>query len=232
MIRASIATIPRREDRLRKTVASLLPQVDKLCVYLNDYNEVPGWLQEAGVEIESSHNQFGGEAKFWWATRNPQNDGWEFTCDDDIIYPPDYVTRMREMIDRRGRKVVAAVHGSILMPQYKTYADGSSRKVHHFAHSSEERRVHVAGTGTTAFHSTALKLSEEDVLLHKNKDDLTFSAMCESKRVPIWTPSRAAGWLKAQPTDDGSVYAQLVRTPEHVDAFIKQWKPWSRTPLR
>ena len=44
MIIAAMATMPERLDILEKTVASLRPQVDVIRVYLNNFNEVPPFL--------------------------------------------------------------------------------------------------------------------------------------------------------------------------------------------
>ena len=44
MIYAGVATMPQRRDALEKAIASLRPQVDRIFVFLNDYESVPEFL--------------------------------------------------------------------------------------------------------------------------------------------------------------------------------------------
>ena len=46
---ASVASVRGREAMLEDAVASLLPQVDRLHVYLNNYSETPGFLEDPGL---------------------------------------------------------------------------------------------------------------------------------------------------------------------------------------
>ncbi|MDP3908840.1 MAG: glycosyltransferase family A protein, partial [Gemmatimonadales bacterium] len=65
---ACMATIPGRVDILPGVVASLVDQVDMLCVYLNGPDDVPECLQRPDVVVVRSqeHGDRGDAGKFWW----------------------------------------------------------------------------------------------------------------------------------------------------------------------
>ena len=46
---ASMAAVPWREETLENVVNSLLPQVDRLNIYLNDWENVPSFLEHAKI---------------------------------------------------------------------------------------------------------------------------------------------------------------------------------------
>ena len=114
MIRASLASIPARRDSLRRVVESLLPQVDRLGVYLNGYGDVPEFLADDRIDVARSedHGDLGDAGKMFWAAE-PGVD-YHLACDDDILYPADYVARMVAEVDRYGRRALVGCHGALM----------------------------------------------------------------------------------------------------------------------
>ena len=92
MITASLATIPSRIPQLQKTVESLLPQVDRLNIFLNNYTTVPEFLNHDKIQLGFGDNSIGDAGKFYWAS---ETKGFQMYCDDDIIYLGDYVAKMK-----------------------------------------------------------------------------------------------------------------------------------------
>ncbi|WP_378948684.1 hypothetical protein [Paracoccus sp. R86501] len=91
MIRAHLATFPPRAGILMQTVASILPQVDRLCICLNGYDRIPDALAgDDRIEVLIPDRNLKDAGKFAFL---PDDDDIVFTIDDDIVYPPDYVTR-------------------------------------------------------------------------------------------------------------------------------------------
>lgn len=97
MIRAHMATFPARAPILMQTVATILPQVDRLCICLNGYDAPPPELaDDARIEWLIPDRDLKDAGKFAFP---PAPDDMVFTIDDDILYPPDYVARTLAMFD-------------------------------------------------------------------------------------------------------------------------------------
>jgi hypothetical protein len=111
-IYANMATIPKRIFHLETVVNSILHQVDVLNVYLNNFEEVPWFLNNPKINVVRSqeHGDRGDAGKFFWSDKVSGN---YFTIDDDILYPADYVQRLKESLDKRGKKCAIGVHGEI-----------------------------------------------------------------------------------------------------------------------
>lgn len=91
MIRAHLASFPPRASILMQTLATILPQVDRLYICLNDYDQIPQELgDDARIHAMIPDRDLKDAGKFAFT---PQPDDIVFTIDDDILYPPDYVAR-------------------------------------------------------------------------------------------------------------------------------------------
>ena len=97
-IYANMATIPKRIPQLEVVVNCILPQVDVLNVYLNNFEEVPWFLKKDKINIVRSQEEGdrGDAGKFYWADKVS---GYYFTIDDDIAYPPDYVEALKKGLE-------------------------------------------------------------------------------------------------------------------------------------
>src|SRR5699024_9778039 len=91
---AGLATMPSRVQVLREAFNSIYWQVDEVYVFLNNFDYVPGFLKLPGVKIFRSQefHDYKDVGKFF-ALRDVK-EGILFTIDDDILYPPDYVSQM------------------------------------------------------------------------------------------------------------------------------------------
>src|SRR5690606_25986430 len=108
---AGMATIPSRVEALDVAVASIYDQVDRLFVYLNNYDEIPLFLKRDKISVFTSQ-QFGDikdTGKFFGLTRVQR--GIYLSLDDDIQYPPDYAQVMKNHVVRFKNKCVVGVHG-------------------------------------------------------------------------------------------------------------------------
>ncbi|MDX6512473.1 MAG: hypothetical protein QOE36_1977, partial [Gaiellaceae bacterium] len=154
---ASLATIPARERGLQQVVESLLPQVDALGVYLNEYDRVPPFLEREKIVVARSQDSGirGDAGKFFWAGTTS---GYQLVCDDDLAYPEDYVDRLVEGIERYGRRAVVGFHGCLLRDDVADYH--RSRTLLHFTRAlAKDSAVHVLGTGVAGYHASAISVS-------------------------------------------------------------------------
>lgn len=98
MIRAHLASFPIRSGILMQTVETILPQVDRLYLCLNQYQAIPPELADhAKIEVMIPDRDLKDAGKFAFA---PAPDDLVFTIDDDILYPPDYVARTLAAFDQ------------------------------------------------------------------------------------------------------------------------------------
>ena len=84
-IYGGVASVPERREALRQAMQSMLPQVDRMFVFLNDYPDVPDYLIHPNIEVFRSqeHGVRGAGGKFYGLTRVKR--GFYFSFDDDII---------------------------------------------------------------------------------------------------------------------------------------------------
>lgn len=215
-----MATLASREHLLETAVASLLPQVDVLCVYLNGHRRVPRCLvhpKVAWAVLSSEHGIRGAEAKLlfwdrdaWKAPPYWSDDDIAFTVDDDIKYPRDYVARHVEAIEQRPN-AISCVHGSRIRPGFARWSRDRERFGCLDALAADTR-VHVPGTGTMAFRRGAL-----DVSLHRDQRwshcvDIMVGIAAKAQGLEVWSLARMAGWLVASSAPSGGTGIFRQRT--------------------
>lgn len=196
-VHAAVATIPGREDMLREAVGSLLPQVDKMYVYLNNFEAVPDFLVSDKIVVARSqeHGDRTDAGKFFWANKV---EGYYFTFDDDIVYPANYVETLVQHIEARDRKAIVTVHGRIFpvrMPISSYYRDNRVRIFHNKHSQRTDEIVHVGGTGVMAFHTDTIKI-DPDAFTAPKMADVWVGLFALKAEVPIVCIRRQAKWLR------------------------------------
>lgn len=180
MITAHIASLPERVDTLKKTVEGLSPQVDYIYVSLNNYTKVPQFLKKKHIVPALCDNTLGDAAKF---LRVEDVHGYIFVCDDDIIYPGNYVDYMINKIE---------LHGAVVSLLGKVYGE---RPVRSFRVSYTEiyrclsdvvgdHVVDVCGTGAMAYHSDDVSVSIDDFPM-RNMADIWMSRIAKEHGVKM-----------------------------------------------
>jgi hypothetical protein len=200
-ITASLASVPSRRKTLKQVTDSLLPYIDNLNVYLNNYPDIPEFLKHEKITVFTSQKtgkDLGDVGKFYQCETVQ---GYHFTCDDDIIYPPDYVPTMIAAIEKYERQCVVSLHGRI----YNHFPVESYYRGHrHFFHCMKkvdaDVRAHVVGTGVMAYHTDTLKINLED-FREINMSDVWMTVICQSQKVDRMIIAHQAGWLKTTEYD-------------------------------
>ena len=213
-VTASLASIPSRETSLEQVVKSLLPQVDRLNVYLNEYREIPAFLRHSKIRVATSQEQGnrGDAGKFYWAD---EVEGYHFTCDDDFRYPVNYIATLVAALKATEHKAVVGVHGTCFLDPFESYRK-SRRRLHCLAQVEQDEFVHVLGTGVLAYHTSTIKVSREDFLL-PNMADIWFGLAAQKQQVPCLCLKHSANWLEyLLPEDADTIWAHTVpRSPVH-----------------
>lgn len=227
-IYACLTTLPDRTKSLEETVASLLPQVDEIHLFLHGYNPVdlPSFLEDnpkIKLKFDIEWGDSGDLDKFH-SVKDLQ--GYMMICDDDLIYPPDYVQKMIEAVDKYERKALISVHGCIMhpLPIANYYTD---RYIYScLGDVLQEVQVQVGGTGVMAFHSDIefdFDAKEKTV----NMADLHIAVWAGNKDIPIIVIPHLTGWIKHSPYVDNDMTIagkNSWNTFEQVDLINKNAK--------
>lgn len=228
-INCGIASIPSRRASLQRTIASILPFVDNLFVYLNGYPWQPTFLRHPKITVFRSqeHGDLGDTGKFFAAERQR---GFFLTIDDDIIYPDDYVwTLVNALRGHRAaqRRVALGFHSKLMRPEVAHFYQDHAHQFHFAAALEHERAVHVLGTGTAAFHTDDLPISMADFTGQRNMADIAFSIACQKHSVSCIVLPRPANYLKPQPTANQPTIWRSFRTADQVPtALYNSWRDW------
>lgn len=121
-----------------------------------------------------------------------------FSCDDDLLYPTDYIRKTIEHIEVQ--RCIVSYHGRKLVPSQvgKSYYKGHKAYacLHNYPKTEE---IDVCGTGVSAwsteyFHPKDLHLSTD-----KKMSDLVFSLEAAKHGKKIMHIGHEGGWIKQIP---------------------------------
>ncbi|WP_422134122.1 glycosyltransferase [Endozoicomonas sp. ALD040] len=199
---AAIATYPARQRSLLITIDSLINQVDYLLLYLNEYQEIPLEIKEHSQRnkiiciIDETGNRRA-EAKFHWLQKT---NGYYLTCDDDIIYPENYVFRTVSAIDKHNRKKVVGYHG-IIFKKYVASFKADRKEFYKFTETVKEDKVcHLLGTGVSGFHTSLFtKVNSQILNEYPYAVDPAFAVICKKNNIEMLCLSHEEGWLESSP---------------------------------
>lgn len=189
MVTANIATLPDREEQLIKTVESLYNQVDKINIFLNDYTKIPSWCLDSKIRTRIAKN-VGDTGKFMFNER-----GYYFSCDDDIIYPTNYVKTLKAKI--RGN--IVTIHGKNFKIPTKSYYHDAFDKIRCDRELAEDTIVQIPGTGVMAYHTDTIQFNQKDFKV-PNMADIWVGIKAKQLGIPILCIAHPVSWVRLQQT--------------------------------
>lgn len=162
-----MATMVERVEGRARAVASLEPQVDELIVTIGD-----------GV---------GDQVKFFACAAAPEGAVF-LSADDDLVYPPDYVERLLDGLERYPGSIVG-FHGWRVSP------DGHPCDAFPcLSRCDGDHEVDVIGTGVCAFHVDTLRVTPDD-FPSPNIADLHLALKAQRAGIRRVVLEHEAGWL-------------------------------------
>ena len=189
-----MASIPSRADDLEQVLARIVPQVERLHLFLHGYNAIPAAARHARIVpvLAPAETPFGASGKFHGLLQ--QTEPCLYFCfDDDILYPADYVARMTAAILRYGGLALIGVHGTNYPGPGPSYA--RDRKGRHFASRLRlDRVIDELGSGTVAFPSELLDIDPRR-WPHGDMDDLMLAIEAERHKISRIAIRRRRRWL-------------------------------------
>lgn len=192
MIIACMCTFPARGELILPAIDSLHNQVDRIRLCLNEYTEIPSFLNKYekldAIIPETDQRDVG---KF--LDIDVDDEDIILYVDDDIIYPENYASVMCQKLVENDNAAYG-LHGVIYPDAYD--GDVGLRRVFTFHRElKEERRVNQIGTGTVAI--SAKNRPKYDFMKGSQKFvDVRFALYCMRIGLPIVCLSRESNWLK------------------------------------
>jgi GT2 family glycosyltransferase len=220
MIVAGMATMRSRHATFSEALASILPQVDRLFLFLDGLERAAIVHHPKIVPLHSHiQGELGAGGKLLGLTMCNPGDLY-LTVDDDIRYPADYVARMRSHLEATRGQAVFGVHGSVLKPNLASYL--LDRQVAQRSHGRERpSRVDILGTDGAIFSTARLSFDVRD-WEHRNMVDLQFARECAERGIQRFTVARPSGWLEELEIDQPDSIARALNADDSVQTRLAQ----------
>lgn len=192
MIIACMCTFPARGDLILPAIDSLYNQVDKIRICLNEYTEIPSFLDKYerldAIIPDTDQRDVG---KF--LDIDADDEDVILYVDDDIIYPENYTFVMCQKLAEND-EAAYGLHGVIYPDAYD--GDVGLRRVFSFPRAlDKDRLVNQIGTGTVAIK--ARNRPRHNFMDGSQKFvDVRFAVHCFKNRIPIICISREEEWLR------------------------------------
>lgn len=223
-ISACMASYPARRERLKVVVDAVLPQVDHLYIYLNEYAEaeVPQFLRHSRITFRVGGENLRDNGKFQFM--RDVRPGYVCTIDDDLEYPDDYVQTLIRKIEFYERRAVVGLHGTIYGKPLRSFFKG--RVLLHFEEGVErDTVVNQLGTGTVAFHTSTIK-PDSSWFKDSGMADVWFAVEAKKRGVPLISIERPEEWLIPQGVEETTLFREFRNNDRVQTRAIKAVEPW------
>ena len=218
---ACVATMPCRAAQLEIACASLLPQVDRMFIYFNDYaaEQVPEWaVCDPSItwvtSNECPYGDLGDVGKFFFCSQEMKDvfriSGDVFTFDDDIVYPEWYVEQTRQKLSEDSLSCsLLSYHGAIL---HKGCTDYHSQKTIFEVKGgvAQLTKVHVGGTGCMSFRSSLFAPSLK-MFQHTNMSDILVAKWAKENGVNVYVLPHQEGDFRILLEAQNTIFAATFR---------------------
>ena len=131
---------------------------------------------------------------FFWANSGDHG-GYRLICDDDLVFPPDYVATMIAKLQQYDNSVILGIHGILLKQPQQEYYDPNYRHITRYpVECSQDYCAHFLGTGAVAYHGPCIRL-DRDTFLFRNMADIWFALEAQRRKVPMICIERPRHWI-------------------------------------
>lgn len=188
--------MPSRQATAPEAIESVLPQVDRLWLFLDRFDSVPSFAEDDRIHVLRSQDlgDLRGNGKLLPVALESEPCTF-FGADDDVRYPADYCATLEKHLARYRGKAVVGVHAAVLRSPLASY--GRDLKVlHRRADQARAEGVDLLGSDSFAFATPTLRFDVrawEDV----NMLDLSFARVARERAVPLVKIPRPSHWVTA-----------------------------------
>ena len=217
-----MATMPSREATMRRAVASIISQVDRLYLYLDGYQEVPAHLSgNEKITPILSRDVPGLHANGKFFGLSQETGPCIFvSVDDDFEYAPDFAGHLRNGLTRYDDHAVVGFHGTIFRQPVDSFR-ASRIGIPYNSRPREDRPVHALGTGAVMFDSRYLQFDVRGwrhtnmvdlcLAIEATKASLQLISLARRKRYLLPLAEQQADSIHAALLVDDSRQTQLAR---------------------
>lgn len=201
-----------RGGHVVKTIQSLLkcPELTSITVVCNNYTqEQIDYVHKAidynlRVLLIKGNNEKGCSEKVRYLHQDSSK--YIALCDDDLIYPPDYLTKLISAAEKYN--CIVSVHGRILADGKATNYYRHKKKVYHCLHNVEsDYEVDIIGSGACLFPRHLLDVAKlYDMIKFPNMTDIYLSWLFWSNGIKRMVVSHKKGWIKLKNPEKGDNY--------------------------
>lgn len=192
----TMTTIQNRFPNFEQSIPVLADNADKVFIKVCGTLDYPKILDSySNIEVEVSEDRLGSEEKFHGFNKIV-DDGYVFTCDDDIYYGPEYFSTMRETIDRYDKKCGVSLHAGYINFERANELYYKRRMMFSMYHPlAEDTQVNAIFSVTACYHSSTFRITPQDCPVHQ-MDDAYATVELSKRDLKIITPKREAGLIK------------------------------------
>lgn len=189
---AMLTAYPSGESGLFSAVTDLLPQVDAIHIYLNDFQYIPGFLHHEKIYLTRS-GDFGyplGECgKYYWCS---ELGGYHLIVSCNQKYPENYVKEIIREIEQNQRRCVITFRGYRVNEPYRSWTE-SVERVQLSVPGEPEIAVRIPEEGCFGYHSSTLKISRHH-FYQPQFCHLWFAVQCFNQNIPVICALPPSGW--------------------------------------
>lgn len=206
-----MASIPTRAANLPAVLAEVLPQLDRLHLFLHGYDEVPEAARHPKVHAypaPKSH-PYRASGKFYGLSQETAPCLY-FGFDDDILYHAGHVDRLVRGLRRYRGRAIVGIHGVRWRSPDATFR--TLRRSYFFERGIVlDHVVDLLGTGTVGFVSSEIPIDPPN-WAHGDMDDLFFAIEAERRHLPRLALARPTRSIAAISTNqDDSIWRATTR---------------------
>ena len=219
-----IASIKSRESALQRTIQSLINQVDHIHVYLNDYDKVPLFIQNNSkitFYLGKIFKDRGDTAKYYAIDK--VQEGYYFSCDDDLLYPENYVEKTITYLQSKNNRFIATYHGALLRNGKLSNYYRDRKQIHYSHFQRMPSPVHIGGTGVMAFHIKTFK-PDIKAFKYQNMADIWVGIQAQEQKIPIICSPRPLNWIKPIPVSVNEGIFSSKKNHDIQTQVINDWK--------
>ena len=236
----SIATMPSRAGTFSMMFDAARAQVDRIFVFLDGFDDIPSNLRDVPnchAELIPTEAGLHSYARFL-APHRFASDGIVVMFDDDILYPPDYVSTVRAALAHYGGKAVVGFGGTNFTPPHKSYI--RDRSYLNAADSLDnDLWVHELAAGTAAFVASSFR-PDPHAWAVENMADLYLAAEALASRLALIALKRERDWIRTLATNQPDSILARTRRDDHSQSYFMRdlltqyakptWSDWWNLP--
>ena len=204
-ITANLATMKHRKNTATDAIFSIINQVDKVRVYV-DFDVPHNWINDKIEIVYVDNIPYRSSRKVWNALNE---DEYYFVFDDDLIYPPDFVERYLDLLNKYNDKALITIGGKILNENQKSYFGNLKRNFHFSNTIIEPRSVHVALNCGACWNTNKLKIDINNFHYH-HQDDIEVSYQAQEQNIPRIIIPHNNSWLKYNKPNGKTLHEEFL----------------------